>query len=144
MFIEGIEARTVIDSRGNPTVEADVFLEDGGFGRAAVPSGASKGKYEALELRDGDSDRFHGRGVEKAIANIADEIEPTLLGRDALDQPEIDRLLIELDGTENKSRLGANAILAVSLGLSIPSRERATEGRFVAEAGAAHYTGNRP
>jgi enolase len=115
MFIEGIEARAIIDSRGNPTVEADVLLEDGGFGRAAVPSGASKGKYEALELRDGDSDRFHGRGVEKAIAHIADEIGPALLGRDALDQPEIDRVLIELDGTENKSRLGANAILAVSL-----------------------------
>jgi len=115
MFIEGIEARAIIDSRGNPTVEADVFLEDGGFGRAAVPSGASKGKYEALELRDGDSDRFHGRGVEEAIAHIADEIEPALLGQDALDQPAIDRTLIELDGTENKSRLGANAILAVSL-----------------------------
>ncbi len=115
MFIEGIEARAIIDSRGNPTVEADVFLEDGGFGRAAVPSGASKGKYEALELRDGDSDRFHGRGVEKAIANITDEIEPALVGQEALDQPEIDRTLIELDGTENKGRLGANAILAVSL-----------------------------
>ncbi len=115
MFIEGIEARSIIDSRGNPTVEADVFLEEGAFGRAAIPSGASKGKYEALELRDEDPGRYHGRGVEKAIANIIDEIEPALLGRDALDQPAIDRVLIELDGTENKSRLGANAILAVSL-----------------------------
>ncbi len=115
MFIEGIEARAIIDSRGNPTVEADVLLEDGGFGRAAVPSGASKGKFEALELRDGDSERFHGRGVDQAIANIASEIEPALLGQDGLDQPTIDRLLIELDGTENKSRLGANALLAVSL-----------------------------
>jgi enolase len=115
MFIEGIEARAIIDSRGNPTVEADVFLEDGASGRAAVPSGASKGKFEALELRDEDPHRFHGRGVEKAIANITEEIEPALLGQDALDQPAIDRTLIELDGTENKSRLGANAILAVSL-----------------------------
>ncbi len=115
MFIEGIEARAIIDSRGNPTVEADVFLEDGAFGRAAVPSGASKGKYEALELRDGDPERFHGRGVEQAIANITDEIEPALLGQDVLDQVGIDRVLLDLDGTENKSRLGANAILAVSL-----------------------------
>jgi enolase len=115
MFIEGIEARAIIDSRGNPTVEADVFLEDGAFGRAAVPSGASKGTYEALELRDEDPHRFHGRGVEKAIANIIDEIEPALIGQDALEQSTIDRALIELDGTENKSRLGANAILAVSL-----------------------------
>ena len=115
MFIEGIEARAIIDSRGNPTVEADVFLEDGASGRAAVPSGASKGKFEALELRDEDPDRFHGRGVEKAIANITDEIEPALLGHDALDQPTLDGILIELDGTKNKSRLGANAMLAVSL-----------------------------
>ena len=115
MFIEGIEARAIIDSRGNPTVEADVFLEDGAFGRAAVPSGASKGKYEALELRDGDPGRFHGRSVDKAVAHIANEIEPALLGQDALDQVAIDRALLELDGTENKSRLGANAILAVSL-----------------------------
>jgi len=115
MFIEGIEARAIIDSRGNPTVEADVYLEDGAFGRAAVPSGASKGKYEALELRDGDPKRYHGRSVDQAVAHIADEIAPALLGEDALDQVEIDRLLLDLDGTENKSRLGANAILAVSL-----------------------------
>jgi len=115
MFIEGIEARAIIDSRGNPTVEADVFLDDGAFGRAAVPSGASKGKYEALEMRDGEAERFHGRGVDRAVANITDAIEPALLGQDALDQVEIDRVLLELDGTENKSRLGANAILAVSL-----------------------------
>jgi len=115
MFIEGIEPRVIIDSRGNPTVEADVYLEDGAFGRAAVPSGASKGKHEALELRDDDPKRYHGRGVDKAVANIGAEIEPALLGEDALDQAGIDRLLIDLDGTENKSRLGANAILAVSL-----------------------------
>ncbi|MCK5585148.1 phosphopyruvate hydratase, partial [Candidatus Bipolaricaulota bacterium] len=115
MFIEAIEARQILDSRGNPTIEADVYLEDGGFGRAAVPSGASKGKFEAHELRDEDSHCFHGRGVTKAINNIREEIEPLLLGRNALDQPEIDRLLIDLDGSENKSRLGANALLAVSL-----------------------------
>jgi len=115
MFIEAIEARSIIDSRGNPTVEADVFLEDGAFGRAAVPSGASKGKFEALELRDGDLERFHGRGVDKAVEHIIDTIEPALLGQDALNQSAIDGLLLELDGTENKSCLGANAILAVSL-----------------------------
>ena len=115
MFIEAVEARQIMDSRGNPTVEVDVFLEDGGFGRAAVPSGASKGKREALELRDDDPKRFHGRGVGKAIANIANEIEPALLGHDSLDQAKIDRVLIELDGTPNKQRLGANAILGVSL-----------------------------
>lgn len=115
MFIEAIEARQILDSRGNPTIEADVYLEDGGFGRAAVPSGASKGKFEAHELRDGDEHCFHGRGVSKAIANVREEIEPLLLGRNALDQADIDRLLIDLDGSENKNRLGANALLAVSL-----------------------------
>jgi len=115
MFIEAIEAREVIDSRGNPTVEVDVYLEDGGFGRAAVPSGASKGKHEALELRDDDPKRYHGRGVTRAIENIAREIEPALIGQDALDQSRVDRILIELDGTENKHRLGANSILGVSL-----------------------------
>jgi len=115
MFIEAIEARQILDSRGNPTVEADVYLEDGGFGRAAVPSGASKGKFEAHELRDEDPHAFHGRGVSKAIHNIHEEIEPLLLGQNAFDQPEIDRLLIELDGSENKNRLGANALLAASL-----------------------------
>ncbi len=115
MFIEGIEARAIIDSRGNPTVEADVYLDDGAFGRAAVPSGASKGKYEALELRDDDPERFHGRGVATAVENIGIDIEPALIGQDAYDQAAIDQLLLDLDGTDNKSRLGANAILAVSL-----------------------------
>jgi len=115
MFIEAIEAREIIDSRGNPTVEVDVYLEDGGFGRAAVPSGASKGTHEALELRDDDPKRYHGRGVTRAIDHIVREIEPAMIGQDALDQARIDRILIELDGTENKHRLGANAILAVSL-----------------------------
>ncbi|MDD4904094.1 MAG: phosphopyruvate hydratase, partial [Candidatus Bipolaricaulis sp.] len=102
MYIEAIEARTIIDSRGNPTVEADVYLEDGGFGRAAVPSGASKGTREALELRDQDPKAYHGRGVSTAVENIRSEIEPALLGWDAFDQAGADRLLIELDGTENK------------------------------------------
>ena len=115
MFIEGIEARQIIDSRGNPTVEVDVYLEDGGFGRAAVPSGASKGKLEALELRDGDPKRFHGKSVAKAVENVGLEIEPALLGMDALDQAKIDQILLELDGTPNKERLGANAILGASL-----------------------------
>jgi len=115
MFIEAIEARQILDSRGNPTVEADVYLEDGAFGRAAVPSGASKGKFEAIELRDGDPHIYHGRAVSKAIQNIQEEIEPLLLGQNALDQARIDRLLIDLDGTDNKGRLGANALLAVSL-----------------------------
>jgi enolase len=115
MYIEAIEARMILDSRGQPTVEADVYLEDGAFGRAAVPSGASKGTREALELRDQDPEAFHGKGVERAVENILQEIEPALLGHDAFDQQGIDRILIELDGTENKRRLGANAILAVSL-----------------------------
>lgn len=115
LLIEDIEAREIIDSRGNPTIEVDVFLEDGCYGRAAVPSGASKGKHEALELRDGDNKRFHGRGVQQAVKNVVEEIAPALIGQDALAQAKIDRFLIELDGTKNKSRLGANALLGVSL-----------------------------
>jgi enolase len=115
MYIEAIEARMIFDSRGQPTVEADVYLEDGAFGRASVPSGASKGTREALELRDQDPEAFHGKGVDRAVENILQEIEPALLGHDVFDQQGIDRILIELDGTENKHRLGANAILAVSL-----------------------------
>jgi len=114
-FIEDIFAREIIDSRGNPTVEVDVLLEDGAFGRAAIPSGASKGVFEALELRDGDPERFHGKGVQKAVENVAEIITPALIGYDALDQIAIDEALIELDGTDNKSHLGANAILGVSL-----------------------------
>ncbi len=113
--IATIEARQILDSRGNPTVEAEVALEDGAWGRAAVPSGASTGEHEALELRDADPARYRGKGVGRAVANILDEIAPELVGEDATEQVLIDRLLIELDGTENKSRLGANAILAVSL-----------------------------
>jgi enolase len=110
-----INARQILDSRGNPTVEADVTLESGVTGRAAVPSGASTGEHEALELRDGDAHRYNGKGVEKAVTAIEDEIQPEVLGLDALDQMALDRTMIALDGTENKGRLGANSILAVSL-----------------------------
>ncbi|MCA6063399.1 phosphopyruvate hydratase [Thalassolituus marinus] len=110
-----IKAREVLDSRGNPTVEADVTLEGGFFGTACAPSGASTGTREALELRDGDKSRYLGKGVLKAVANINDIIKPALIGMDALDQRGLDNKMLELDGTENKSKLGANAILAVSL-----------------------------
>jgi len=110
-----IEARQILDSRGNPTVEAEVGLDGGGFGRAAVPSGASTGEHEAVELRDGDPDHYGGKGVTRAVANVMDEIAAELVGEDALDQVLIDRLLVELDGTANKQRLGANAMLAVSM-----------------------------
>ena len=113
--IIAIEARQILDSRGNPTVEAEVTLEGGGFGRAAVPSGASTGAHEAIELRDGDPELYGGKGVGRAVTHIMDEIAPELVGEDALEQVLVDRLLLELDGTPNKSRLGANAILAVSL-----------------------------
>ncbi len=118
MKIESIKAREILDSRGNPTVEVEVRLIDGTLGRAAVPSGASTGKHEALELRDGDPRRFGGKGVLKAVANVNEEIAPALIGMPALDQETIDRKMIELDGTANKSRLGANAILGVSLAVA--------------------------
>ena len=114
-LIECIEAREVLDSRGNPTVEADVILEDGSFGRAAVPSGASTGEHEAVELRDGDKKRYLGKGVLQAVENVNSVIAAELEGFDALDQITLDRRMIEVDGTENKSKLGANAILSVSL-----------------------------
>jgi enolase len=114
-MIHDIQARTVLDSRGNPTVEVDVFLAGGAVGRAAVPSGASTGEHEALELRDGDKQRFLGKGVSKAVANVVNKILPALRGLDALDQLSVDRIMLDLDGTETKSKLGANAILAVSL-----------------------------
>ena len=110
-----IHGREILDSRGNPTVEVDVLLEDGSFGRAAVPSGASTGAHEAVELRDGDKSRYLGKGVTKAVAAVNGEIAETLIGLDAEDQRELDMAMIELDGTANKSRLGANAILGVSL-----------------------------
>ncbi len=116
--IADIFAREILDSRGNPTVEVDVYLEDGAFGRAAVPSGASTGEHEAVELRDGDPKRYNGKGVTKAVNNVFMKIADELIGMDATDQLQIDRTLLELDGTENKSKLGANAILAVSLAVA--------------------------
>ena len=114
-MIHDIQAREILDSRGNPTIEVEVTLSGGAVGRAAVPSGASTGEHEALELRDGDKKRFGGKGVTKAVRNVTEKILPALEGLDALDQLTIDRTLLELDGTETKSKLGANAILAVSL-----------------------------
>ncbi len=114
-IIEYIEAREILDSRGNPTVEVDVVLEDGSMGRAAVPSGASTGIHEAVELRDQDKKRFKGKGVLKAVQNVNNIIAAELVGLDALDQVDVDRTMIELDGTENKGNLGANAVLGVSM-----------------------------
>src|SRR5688572_19688243 len=109
--IVDIQAREILDSRGNPTVEVDVILSGGAIGRAAVPSGASTGEHEALELRDGDKKRYLGKGVAKAVKNVTDKIQPVLVGIDALDQLAVDHAMLELDGTETKAKLGANAIL---------------------------------
>jgi enolase len=117
-LVKKIHAREILDSRGNPTVEVEVGLEDGSFGRAAVPSGASTGIYEALELRDGDMDRYQGKGVLKAVEHVNIDIPEVVLGLDALDQSAVDRAMLTLDGTENKSKLGANAILGVSLAVA--------------------------
>ncbi|RZA15488.1 MAG: phosphopyruvate hydratase, partial [Proteobacteria bacterium] len=114
-IISFVNAREIMDSRGNPTVEVEIMTESGYFGRAAVPSGASTGQYEAYELRDGDPKRYGGKGVLKAIGNVKDKIAPKIIGLDVTNQGEIDNLMIELDGTANKSNLGANAILGVSL-----------------------------
>ncbi|MBL8543932.1 MAG: phosphopyruvate hydratase [Hyphomonadaceae bacterium] len=116
--IADIIGREILDSRGNPTVEVDVYLEDGGFGRAAVPSGASTGAHEAIEKRDGEPDRYLGKGVRDAVEAVNGEISNAILGMDAEEQRRIDRVLLELDGTENKARLGANAILGVSLAVA--------------------------
>ncbi|HUR56116.1 MAG TPA: phosphopyruvate hydratase, partial [Opitutaceae bacterium] len=113
--ISAITAREIIDSRGNPTVEVDVRLAGGALGRAAVPSGASTGEHEAIELRDGDKKRYLGKGVQNAVANVKAKIAPTLIGADACDQIGVDRAMLKLDGTSTKSKLGANAILGVSL-----------------------------
>ncbi|HEY2943508.1 MAG TPA: phosphopyruvate hydratase [Vicinamibacteria bacterium] len=121
--IEAVFAREILDSRGNPTVEVEVTLESGAVGRAAVPSGASTGEREAVELRDGDKKRYLGRGVRKAIASVNDALAGEVVGEDALDQALIDLLMIDLDGTGNKSRLGANAILAVSLAVAKAAAE---------------------
>ena len=116
--ITDVFAREIMDSRGNPTVEVDVILEDGTLGRAAVPSGASTGMFEAVELRDGDKGRYLGKGVQKAVDNVNEIIAPELVGMEALDQVGIDNMMIELDGTHNKGKLGANAILGVSMAVA--------------------------
>ena len=122
-LIDDIVAREILDSRGNPTVEVDVYLDSGVMGRAAVPSGASTGEHEAVELRDGDKSRYLGKGVQKAVENVNEIICNELIDMDALDQVEIDRTMIELDGTENKGKLGANAILGVSLAVAKAAAE---------------------
>ena len=128
--IVDVMAREILDSRGNPTVEVEVTLDDGTVGRAAVPSGASTGAFEACELRDGDKGRYLGKGVEKAVENVNGEICEALVGLNALDQPSIDRILIELDGTPNKSRLGANAILGASLACAKAAAEASGVGLY--------------
>ena len=121
--ITDIYAREIMDSRGNPTVEVEVYLEDGTIGRAAVPSGASTGQFEAVELRDGESPRYLGKGVLQAVANVNDIIGPAILGFDASEQVAIDRIMIELDGTPNKAKLGANAILGMSMAVARAAAE---------------------
>ncbi len=128
MKIQKVHGREIIDSRGNPTVEVDVTLEGGAFGRAAVPSGASTGQREALELRDGDKKRYLGKGVTKAVGHVNGEIAKALIGSEA-DQRAVDEAMISLDGTENKGRLGANALLGVSMALA---RASAAGGRRAA------------
>ena len=115
IVISELKAREILDSRGNPTVEADVYCSNGVMGRAAVPSGASTGEHEAIELRDGDAERYGGKGVQRAVQNIEEQIGPALRGRAVTDQLGIDSTMLEVDGTPNKASLGANAILAVSL-----------------------------
>ena len=116
--ITQIKGREILDSRGNPTIEVDVVLENGILGRAAVPSGASTGEFEAVELRDGDKSRYLGKGVLKAVANINKIIAPALLGKNVFDQEALDRQMLALDGTHNQAKLGANAILGVSLAIA--------------------------
>ena len=126
--IADVHAREILDSRGNPTVEVEVTLDDLSFGRAAVPSGASTGAFEAVELRDG-GDRYVGKGVQGAVKAVEDEIFPEIMGMDATDQRLIDQVMIELDGTSNKARLGANAILGVSLAVAKAAAVNAEIGR---------------
>ena len=123
-------AREILDSRGNPTVEVEVLTEEGFIGRAAVPSGASTGKYEAVELRDGDKDRFLGKGVLKACENVDENIREALIGEEVQDQREIDDIMLELDGTPNKSKLGANAMLGVSLAVAKAAAQEAGQSLF--------------
>src|SRR5436190_11816667 len=122
-LIAALIAREILDSRGNPTIEVDCLLEDGVTGRAAVPSGASTGEHEALELRDGDNARYRGKGVRKAIRNVHETLAPALIGQEPFDQVAIDRALLDLDGTPTKSKLGANALLGVSLAVAKAAAE---------------------
>ena len=138
--IKSIHARQVIDSRGNPTVEADVMLENGVMGHAIVPSGASTGAREAIELRDGDSSRFGGKGVQKAVENVNTEIAKAVIGMDASDQKAIDQKMIDLDGTHNKARLGANALLAVSLATAHAAANDAGKPLYDYLSTGDHYT----
>ncbi|MCC6208965.1 MAG: phosphopyruvate hydratase [Gammaproteobacteria bacterium] len=138
--IVDVIGREILDSRGNPTVEADVILDSGARGTAAVPSGASTGSREAIELRDGDARRYGGKGVTRAVENIRKEIRGALLGKDAMDQAAIDRVMIELDGTPNKSRLGANAILAVSLANARAAAEAAGKPLYRYLGGEGGFT----
>src|SRR5277367_6024527 len=138
MAIVKVIEREILDSRGNPTVEADVYLADGSIGRAAVPSGASTGEHEAVELRDGDKSRYLGKGTLKAVSHINGEIAKALHGKDASHQSEIDHTMIALDGTANKERLGANAILAVSMAAAraAAAAQRTTLYRYIGGVGA--------
>jgi len=128
--IEAVGAREILDSRGNPTVEVELALDDGSFARAAVPSGASTGAFEAVERRDGDKSRYLGKGVENAVAAITETIAPEILGLDAADQRHLDQTLIDLDGSPNKGKLGANAILGVSLAAARAAAESADLSLF--------------
>ena len=141
-LIEYVEGREILDSRGNPTIEVDVVLEDGSFGRAAVPSGASTGEYEAVELRDGDKKRYLGKGVLKAVENVNNVIAAEIEGLDALDQVEIDRTLLELDGSDNKGKLGANAILGVSMAVAVAAADHTGQPLYRYLGGA--YTTTLP
>jgi enolase 1/2/3 len=138
--IDSVFAREILDSRGNPTVEVEVVLEGGALGRAAVPSGASTGEREAVELRDGDKRRFGGKGVRKAVAAVNDAIAAEVIGEDALDQALVDQLMIDLDGSENKKKLGANAILAVSLAVARAAAEATGQPLYRYVGGAAART----
>ena len=139
-YIESIHARQIFDSRGNPTVEVDVVTENGFLGRAAVPSGASTGENEAVELRDGDKSKYMGKGVLKAVANVNDIIAPEIVGFSVLDQKMIDQAMIDLDGTPNKSKLGANAILGVSLAVAKAAAEESGQSLFRYLGGVNAYT----
>src|SRR3954467_3808649 len=140
MTIQSVHAREILDSRGNPTVEVDVILDDGTVGRAAVPSGASTGEHEAVELRDDDKKRWVGKGVSKAVENVNTKIAPELIGLDPRDQEAIDQLMIDLDGTPNKAKLGANAMLGVSMAVAKAAAELSQLPLFRYLGGAAACT----